>query len=96
MFWDGSPARRYFHVFPLYWSFRGENRRLRTLLPLVWSYRSGDNAWGTVFPLAFWYSYGKPGQKHRGIIPFFFQGPDYWAAPLALSGKWKNPDGTRP
>ena len=45
-----------------------------------------------LFPLA--YRGGPQGQRHQGIVPLVFTGPDYWAVPLALSAGGTHNDGS--
>ncbi len=49
--------------------------------------------WQVLFPLA--YRSGPPGQRHQGIIPLVFAGPNGWVAPPALSGSWRRDGGGR-
>lgn len=47
--------------------------------------------YNVLFPLA--YLSGKPGNRHGGIIPLYFQGPDYIFAPALMTGGWENEAG---
>jgi hypothetical protein len=44
-----------------------------------------------LFPLA--YSVGEPGEKHRGIVPLYFQGPEYKVFLPFLTAHWRGSDG---
>jgi hypothetical protein len=52
--------------------------------------QSGDTH--AVLPIAWWS--GQPGRRSVGILPLWFQGPDYRAAPLALSWWTRRTDGS--
>jgi hypothetical protein len=43
-----------------------------------------------IFPLA--YTYGPPGARHSGLVPFCFSGPGYRVVPPLLYGRWKHAD----
>jgi hypothetical protein len=44
-----------------------------------------------LFPLA--YATGEDTQRHHGIIPLWFDGPEYWTVPIALAGGWRHRGG---
>ncbi len=53
----------------------------------ILNYWSGPD-YQVLFPL--FYRTGPEGEKHLGIIPLYFQGPDYWVTPFALSAGWRD------
>ncbi len=56
----------------------------------VLNWIQGDG-WEFLFPIA--YRSGPSGQRHQGIIPLAFSGPNAWSVPPALSAGWKRADG---
>ncbi len=70
---------------PAFHRTREEDGTLRDMHFL--NYAQGPN-YKVFLPLA--YSVGAPGLKHRGIVPLYFQGPGYKAAPGALTFWWKD------
>jgi hypothetical protein len=70
---------------PLFHRTRDADGTLRDMHFL--NYAQGPN-YKVLFPLA--YSVGPDGAKHKGVVPFYFQGPGYKAAPGALTFWWKD------
>ena len=82
---DGSTAT---WITPLFHQNRSPDGQLASRHVLNW-FEGKD--WQLLFPLA--YRNGPPEQRHQGVVPLVFTGPDYWAVPLALSGGGKRRDG---
>lgn len=87
-------ALNYFHsaesdvLFPLFWSAGKPNERYNTLFPLV--FQGPDHL---VIPPLYYHFDRADGSSDLGLIPLWFQGKDYWTAPLLLSGSWTGSDG---
>jgi hypothetical protein len=61
---------KYYHISPLYWVVRSENKLERILFPLWW-YKKGENSnYNVLFPL--WWSGKRGDSKHHVLFPVYW------------------------
>jgi hypothetical protein len=86
--WEREAGGAATWITPLFHYHSDKGGNLESLHALIYFYNRHNHF---LAPL-FWRT-GPPDQRHWGVLPFWLHGPDYWGAPLVLSGSFKHGGG---
>lgn len=86
--WRDLDGGRNLWVTPLFHRRTDVSGRITDQHALTWLQGEG---YDILFPLA--YRVGKSGHEHSGVIPAWFSGPGWWAAPPLLTASWRRDNG---